>query len=105
MAINTTPITADGKACQGLEVSWEGGQFVMIVADKGLVSCGIIDKDVMDKFGFAIAIARGTPEKPLVKADDLLTANIADVTDSAAAIGVKAGMTGREALEVIVKEK
>ena len=101
MAIKTTPVTSIGKDSQGLEVSWQGGQFVMIIADRGLVSCGVIDKEVMEKFGFAVAIARGTPEKPLVTTDDLLAANIADVTQKAAAYGVKVGMKGQEALEII----
>jgi len=101
VAIKTTPVTSNGKACQGLEVTWEGGQFVMIVAEKGLISCGVIDKQVMERFDAAIAIARGTPEKPLVTTEDLLAAKIADVTQKAAAMGVEVGMQGEAALEII----
>jgi len=99
MEIKTVPVQAGGKTAQGLMVSWDGGQFVMIVAEKGLVSCGVIDKAVMERFDAAVAIARGTPEKPLKTVEDLLAARIADVTKKAASsFGVGAGMTGQEAL-------
>jgi len=101
MAIRVESIGDGGDSPQGLEVSWEGCQFVMVVARKGLVSCGVIDQEVMERFGAAIAIARGTPESPLVTADDLLAAKIADVTEEAARLGVVAGMTGREALDIL----
>ncbi len=46
----------------------------------------------------AIAIARGTPEHPLINPADLLTARIAAVSDAAAALGIAVGMSGQEAL-------
>ncbi len=99
MKIETIPLAAINGKPQGLQVSWQGGQFVMIVTEKGLVSCGVIDKEVMDRFGAAVAIARGTPQKPLVTVEDLLGARIADVTREAESQGVKVGMSGKEALE------
>jgi len=101
MAVNVVPVASKNAACLGLMVSWEGCQFVMIVADKGLVSCGVIDNAVMERFSAAIAIARGTPEKPLRTVDDLLSARIADVTTKAAEYGVAVGMTGEEALSLL----
>lgn len=99
MAIHITNLGTNNSSAMGLEVSWEGDQFVMIVAKKGLVSCGIIDCALMEKFEAAIAVARGTPEKPLVTADDLLSAQIVEVTKKAAEFGIKTGMKGVEALE------
>ena len=46
----------------------------------------------------AIAIARGTPEQPLVNPADLLTARVAEVSHPAAALGITVGMSGQEAL-------
>ena len=99
MKIEAIPLTSGKTDAQGLQVSWQGGQFVMIVTEKGLVSCGVVDKEVMDRFGAAVAIARGTPQKPLVTVDDLLGARIADITGQAASYGVVVGMSGKEALE------
>lgn len=99
MKIEVIPLVSVKGKPQALQVSWQGGQFVMIVTEKGLVSCGVIDKEVMDRFGAAVAIARGTPQKPLVTVEDLLDARIADVTREAESRGVKVGMNGKEALE------
>jgi uncharacterized protein YunC (DUF1805 family) len=98
MSINITSISAGTGAASGLSVGWDGGQFVIIAARKGLVACGIVDLAVAEKFGFAVAIARGTPEKPLVTPDDLLAAVVADVSTKAAEYGIRKGMSGREAL-------
>lgn len=101
MAINITVAGAGDNPSLGLSVAWEGGQFVMIVAKKGLVSCGIVDRTVMEKFGAAIAISRGTPEKPLVTVNDLLSSRILEVTEKAAELGITVGMTGKEALDLL----
>ncbi|MBN2506391.1 MAG: DUF1805 domain-containing protein [Verrucomicrobia bacterium] len=98
MPIHTAPLHHAGVAAESLEVSWDGGQFVLIIAPKGLVACGVVDPAVMNRFGAAVAVARGTPEHPLVTAGDLLAARVAEVTEAAAARGIAAGMTGADAL-------
>lgn len=102
MPIRTFPLNHAGVTAEGLEVSWAGGQFVLIVAPQGLVACGVIDPVVMNRFGAAVAIARGTPECPLVTYEDLLKARVAEVTDAAAEFGIRPGMTGSETLERLV---
>jgi len=99
MAIKVEPLVSNNAPALELAVSWEDGQFVMIVTKKGLVSCGIVDMAVMEEFGAAIAVAKGTPERPLKTADDLLSARIVDLTKKASLYGVNIGMTGKEALE------
>jgi uncharacterized protein YunC (DUF1805 family) len=101
MPININSVSSGKGSASGLAVDWEDGQFVIVVAKKGLVACGIVDREVSEKFGFAVAIARGTPEKPLVTAEDLMEAKIADVTSKAADLGISVGMTGKEALELL----
>ena len=105
MAIETTSVQPHSQNPNGLEVSWRDGQFVMIVAEKGLLSCGIVDKAIMEKFEFAVAIARGTPENPLVTTADLLEARIVDVTPKAAELGIQIGMTGNDALALLSPAK
>lgn len=104
MPIQVTPVNTQGTAALGLEVTYEGGEFVMVVARKGLVSCGIVDRAVMDQFGEAVAIAKGTPEKHLITVRDLLSARIVDATEKAKEFGVRLGMTGNEALEKLSTE-
>jgi len=49
-----------------------------------------------------LAIARGTPQQPLVEPEDLFEAKIVDATPQAQELGVRVGMTGREAVEIFL---
>ena len=100
--ITTQLVKTDLGSATGLSVEWEGGQFVVIVAEKGLVACGAIDVKVMDEFDAVVAVAKGKPEAPLKTPDDLLGAKIIDATSKAKEYGVTVGMSGREALEKLI---
>jgi uncharacterized protein YunC (DUF1805 family) len=99
--VRTLPVKTKGDPAIGLMSHWLDSQFVMIITEKGVVACGVIDKAVMEKAGAAIAISRGTPEKQLVSVEDLLSAKIMDVTEKAASYGIKIGMSGQEALDLL----
>ncbi len=83
----------------GISNRWSKGQYCVILTEVGLVGCGIYDCKTAAEFGQAIAIARGTPQKPLVEPEDLLQAKIVEATPQAKALGIEPGMTGREAVE------
>ena len=83
----------------GCSYRWPGGQYCAIHTDRGMLGCGLFDCAIASRFGYAIAIARGTPEHPLCEPEDLLQAKIADVSQLAAEYGIKVGMTGSEALQ------
>ena len=54
----------------------------------------------------AIAIARGTPQNPLVEPEDLFQARIVEATRQARELGVEIGDTGMEALaKLLASEK
>lgn len=99
-----TKSMADGRAT-GISVRWEGGQFCLIASDRGVVGCGIFNIDVFEEFKMAGALAKGTPEKPLVEPEDLLPAKIVMVSSRAARLGVKKGMTGKQALQKFLKNR
>src|SRR3954467_5442697 len=83
----------------GLSQRWVGGQSCAIQTAAGIVGCGIYDLHTPAEFGQAIAIARGTPANPLAEPEDLLDAKIVGCTPKAESFGIRAGMTGREAVE------
>src|SRR5262245_44787416 len=83
----------------GISNRWRKGQYCMILTEAGLVGCGIYDVRTAAEFGQAVAIARGTPANPLVEPEDLYEARIVEATPQALALGVRVGMTGREAVE------
>ncbi|GAB5402602.1 MAG: hypothetical protein Aurels2KO_08330 [Aureliella sp.] len=78
---------------------WSGGQYCSILTKAGVVGCGIYDLKTAAEFGQAIAIAKGTPDNPLVVPEDLLEARIVGTTPQAAALGIEIGDTGRTAVE------
>ena len=97
------PLQFDSGTAIGISNRWERGQYSSILTRAGVVGCGIYDLKTAAEFGQAVAIARGTPAEPLVEPEDLLDARIVGVTPQAAALGIAAGMTGREAVERMLR--
>ena len=83
----------------GMSQRWHRGQYCSILTAAGIVGCGIYDVRTAGEFGQAIAIARGTPARPLVEPEDLFDARIVDLTPKARELGIEIGMTGRQAVE------
>jgi uncharacterized protein YunC (DUF1805 family) len=86
----------------GISNRWRKGQYCTILTEAGLVGCGIYDVQTAGEFGQAVAIARGTPQKPLVDPEDLFDARIVEATPQALELGIRVGMTGREAVELLL---
>jgi uncharacterized protein YunC (DUF1805 family) len=103
-AVNRT-LEFDGGEAIGSTYQWPGGQYCAIHTSKGLVGCGIYDIRSANEFNLAVAIARGTPAKPLREPEDLFGAKILEVSRAAEALGVAVGMTGREAVEKLLSAK
>lgn len=95
-------LTPDGEAL-GISNRWQAGQYCLILTKVGLVGCGIYDVEVCTEFNLAVAIAKGTPAKPLVEPEDLFDAKIVRMSEPAKLMGIKEGMTGRDALAILLK--
>jgi uncharacterized protein YunC (DUF1805 family) len=93
----------DNGEAVGISNRWERGQYCTILTRAGLVGCGIYDVHTAAEFGQAVAICRGTPANPLVEPEDLLDSKIVDATPQAKALGITPGMTGKQAVELLLK--
>ncbi|HEX7448046.1 MAG TPA: DUF1805 domain-containing protein [Pirellulales bacterium] len=102
-ATQRTLETPHGQAI-GASYRWPGGQYCAIHTARGMVGCGIFDVHVAGEFGMAVAIAKGTPEKPLVEPEDLYSAKIVAVSEPAKKLGITPGMTGLDALSRLLRE-
>jgi uncharacterized protein YunC (DUF1805 family) len=101
---NTSRILQFENGCAiGISNRWEKGQYCSILTRAGIVGCGIYDVHTAAEFDQAVAIAKGTPQKPLAEPEDLFNAKIVNATPKALALGIKVGMTGREAVELLLK--
>jgi uncharacterized protein YunC (DUF1805 family) len=101
----STPMQFKNGSAIGISNRWHKGQYCVILTPAGLIGCGIYDMKTPAEFGQAIAIARGTPQHPLVDPEDLLEARIVDATPQAKAMGIQIGITGREAAELMLAAK
>lgn len=100
-AVQRTLETPFGPAV-GASYRWPGGQYCAIHTGRGIVGCGIFDVHVASEFGMAVAIAKGTPARPLCEPEDLYQAKIVAVSEPARQLGITPGMTGTEALEKLL---
>ncbi len=89
----------------GISNRWHKGQYCSILTEAGIVGCGIYDVKTAAHFGLAVAICRGTIEKPLVEPEDLYESKIVESSPQAEAMGIRPGMTGREAVELMLKAR
>lgn len=96
------PLQFKNGCAIGISNRWNKGQYCMILTEAGLVGCGIYDVKVAAEFGQAVAIARGTPQNPLVNPEDLFDAKIVEATPQAKELGITIGMTGRDAVELLL---
>jgi uncharacterized protein YunC (DUF1805 family) len=101
-SVTHRPLQFQNGSAIGVSNRWINGQYCAILTAAGIVGCGIYDIRTAAEFGEAIAIAKGTPSRPLVEPEDLLDAKIVGATPQAKALGVQIGMTGREAVELLL---
>ena len=87
-------VTINGQTLDAVAFPTEHSVVLMIRGKKGLLGCGYLSVATADKTGDAVAIVSGVKNY-----DDMLKANVKAVSAAAAALGVAAGMTGKEALE------
>ncbi|MCP3967347.1 MAG: DUF1805 domain-containing protein [Lentisphaerae bacterium] len=86
-------INIDGQEFEGFRLNTENACVVLIKAAHGFLGCGYFNIAVANKLLDDVAIVKGVNSY-----DDMLKAKVVDCSDSATAIGVKKGMSGREAL-------
>lgn len=96
------PIQFKNGCAIGISNRWQEGQYCSILTEAGIVGCGIYDVKTAGEFGQAIAIAKGTPANPLVDPEDLFEAKIVDATPKAKELGVEIGMSGHDAVELLL---
>lgn len=82
----------DGRAFLGVKVQL-GALLLLIKGEKGYLGCGYFSLDAANNAGDALAMVKG-----VTSFDDMLNAEVKEVSEKARELGVKEGMKGREAL-------
>lgn len=86
-------IRIDGHEFTGIHVPTEKSAVLLLRAAHGFLGCGYLSIPAANKLGDALAVVRG-----VASYDDMLTAQVQEVSELAAARGVQPGCTGRDAL-------
>ncbi len=89
-----TVIRWDRGMALGYEVEFYNAILVFAQAPRGFVMCGYLNMAAAEKLGDIAAVVRGVSN-----IDELFAAKVEEISTAAAKIGVKVGMTGKEALE------
>jgi uncharacterized protein YunC (DUF1805 family) len=86
------------KEGTGYVISLGPVNLVFVITDVGMVGCGAFDVMALDRFGYPAARARTLSGSPIVTLADLMKGIIKDSNLQASALGIREGMTVRDAL-------
>lgn len=89
-------IELDNGSAMGLSFYMQKAPLLVIKADRGFVMCGYLDLEAAASLGDVAVKVKGVSTF-----DDVLRAYVAGATPEAANLGIKIGMTGKEALELM----
>jgi uncharacterized protein YunC (DUF1805 family) len=99
--IRIQPVHLERGIAVGVLVELPKTRALSISTEKGYVMCGLLDVPFLDELHSdrQVVAARVVGVREI---DDLLEARIRDCTAAAAKLGVRPGMTGREALDLML---
>jgi uncharacterized protein YunC (DUF1805 family) len=91
-------VEVGGKSARGFVYPIGPVNLVAVVTDIGMVGCGAFDVAALEKFGYPAARVRPSKGPSITGIPDLLDGIVKDANGPAQSRGVRAGMTGSEAL-------
>ncbi|MGA9098567.1 MAG: YunC family protein [Methanotrichaceae archaeon] len=89
------------KQADGYVIPLGQVNLVSVVTDVGMVGCGAFDVAALNNFGYPAAKVRPSQGSSIATIDDLLDGIIKEVNPTAEKLGLKVGMTGRDALDLL----
>jgi uncharacterized protein YunC (DUF1805 family) len=88
------------KEIEGFVIPIGTVNLVFARTEKGLVGCGAFDVMALEKFGYAAAKIKPKGES-VRDLEDLMIGEITAANSSAEKLGIKEGMTGKDALALL----
>lgn len=87
-------IALENGTAIGLKLELQNAPLILIKADKGFVMCGYLNMEVADRLEDIACKVSGVSNF-----DELLDAEIIELTENARNMGIQIGMKGKEVLE------
>jgi uncharacterized protein YunC (DUF1805 family) len=89
------------KQADGYIIPLGGIKLVSVVTDMGMVGCGAFDVAALNNFSYPAAKVRPSRGDSIASIEDLMAGIVKEVNPAAERLGLKAGITGREALDML----
>jgi uncharacterized protein YunC (DUF1805 family) len=89
------------KEADGYVIPLGKVNLVNVVTDVGMVGCGASDVAALNNFGYPAAKVRPAQGNTIATIEDLLQGIVKEVNPAAEKLGLKVGISGREALELL----
>jgi uncharacterized protein YunC (DUF1805 family) len=89
------------KQADGYVIPLGPVNLVNVVTDVGMVGCGAFDVATLNNFGYPAAKVKPAKGSSIATIDDLLQGIVKEVNPAAEKLGLKVGLTGRDALELL----
>jgi uncharacterized protein YunC (DUF1805 family) len=99
--MNHIKVQLSGKQADGYVIPLGPVSLVNVVTDVGMVGCGAFDVAALNNFGYPAAKVRPSRGSSIATIEDLLQGIVKEANPAAEALGLKVGLTGREALELL----
>ncbi len=100
--VSLVPVPVAGGIATGITVELPRTHLVIVAGSRGYIMCGALDVALLDAPHMRsreIVAARAVGVKSI---EDLLAAPLESATSAAQALGVRPGMTGREAVAMLL---
>jgi uncharacterized protein YunC (DUF1805 family) len=94
--IEVEMLDVGGKKLLGLKVNLPNAPLLLLIHEKLVVGCGYISAEAMERVGNAACVVRGVRSF-----QDMLSAEIAELTSKAEEYGLRSGMKVEEALKML----
>jgi uncharacterized protein YunC (DUF1805 family) len=95
--IEVKRLKVNGKVAIGVKVDLpDSPPLISIIGEEGFIMCGFLNVEVAESFGIMAAVVSGVRTF-----EDVLDAEVKQVTSRAKARGIRQGMKGREVVELL----
>jgi uncharacterized protein YunC (DUF1805 family) len=99
--MNHAKIQLTKKQADGYVIPLGPINLVNVITDVGMVGCGAFDVHALNNFGYPAAKVRPSRGNSIATIDDLLQGIVKEVNPAAEKLGLKVGITGRDALDLL----
>ena len=89
------------KVAEGFVIPLGPANLVAVKTDVGMVGCGAFDVAALDSFSYPAVKVRPSIGPSIVDVNDILKGIVKEANRSAMGRGIRTGMTGRQALELL----